>query len=252
MANLFLGFPVPRAKIADMIASDAPPSLHKTQHQDGGTDEMDVTGLVGAGGMATLYEGPGIFVSDWFESLDGWVFDGGGGGTASVNGYRVLVQVNGTSDAWAELMKVPDIFRTMPNWNKKVYFKADVEIKRWAANSGRQWIIAGQEANRRHVGFKVTDGVLRGCVANGLSETLTTWSETLGAAAFTIKKSLECKYNVTSCSFYVDGVLVETLSTGLPEDNTDANYLFNLVCWDDVKAVAMYLQCSWFKVWKEV
>jgi xanthosine utilization system XapX-like protein len=47
MGNLFQGFPVTRAKIADMIASDAPPALHKLQHQASGTDEITVQGLLG-------------------------------------------------------------------------------------------------------------------------------------------------------------------------------------------------------------
>ncbi|GAH85805.1 unnamed protein product, partial [marine sediment metagenome] len=74
MANLFIGFPVPRARIADMIEGSAPPTLHAPQHESGGTDEVeflkltdhahksehesggddeiDCTDLAGAGGLS--------------------------------------------------------------------------------------------------------------------------------------------------------------------------------------------------------
>ncbi|GAH54174.1 unnamed protein product, partial [marine sediment metagenome] len=40
MANLFIGFPVPRAKIADMIEGAAPPLEHVVNHLPGGSDQL--------------------------------------------------------------------------------------------------------------------------------------------------------------------------------------------------------------------
>lgn len=40
MANLFIGFPVPRAKIADMIAGAAPPLEHYENHEPDGSDPI--------------------------------------------------------------------------------------------------------------------------------------------------------------------------------------------------------------------
>jgi len=40
MANLFIGFPVPRAKIADMIEGAAPPLEHVSNHLPPGSDPL--------------------------------------------------------------------------------------------------------------------------------------------------------------------------------------------------------------------
>lgn len=40
MANLFIGFPVPRAKIAEMIEGAAPPLEHKENHLPDGSDAL--------------------------------------------------------------------------------------------------------------------------------------------------------------------------------------------------------------------
>lgn len=44
MANLFIGFPVPRAKIADMIEGAAPPLEHVTNHLPPGSDPLVLPG----------------------------------------------------------------------------------------------------------------------------------------------------------------------------------------------------------------
>jgi len=56
MGNQFIGFPVPRARIADMIAGSAPPKIHHTGHETGGDDEIDCTGLAGAGGVTLPFD----------------------------------------------------------------------------------------------------------------------------------------------------------------------------------------------------
>lgn len=44
MANLFIGFPVPRAKIADMITGAAPPLNHVSNHLPDGSDPIVLPG----------------------------------------------------------------------------------------------------------------------------------------------------------------------------------------------------------------
>lgn len=44
MANLFIGFPVPRAKIADMIIGSAPPLEHVANHLPDGSDPIVLPG----------------------------------------------------------------------------------------------------------------------------------------------------------------------------------------------------------------
>lgn len=48
MANLFIGFPVPRAKIADMIEGAAPPLEHISNHLPPGSDPLVLPGDIEA------------------------------------------------------------------------------------------------------------------------------------------------------------------------------------------------------------
>ena len=251
MANLFLGFPVPRAKIADMITGTAPPSLHKTQHQDGGTDEIDCTGLAGAGGMANLYDGPGVFISEWFTSITGWGTSIDTNAWATLDRFGLYVGTPATANLSAWIYKLIDIQQTDFSWAKKVSFKLDVKLYRAAASSGVQHIVSGEPGTARHVGFKVDNGVLYGTVGNGTAETLTAAIETLGTGAYTQTRTLECSYRVTSCEFWVDGVLKGTITTGLPTGTSDAGTLIQFVVDNVTFAVMQWIKTSWFKLWKE-
>jgi len=44
MPNMFLGFPVPRAKIAEMIEGYAPPAVHASWHLPPGSDPLIAPG----------------------------------------------------------------------------------------------------------------------------------------------------------------------------------------------------------------
>lgn len=75
MPNLFLGFPVPRAKIAEMIAGAAPPLAHAAWHKPSGTDALvlpaDISIGQAVGWNGTKYLG---------------VAAGGGGGAPTFRG----------------------------------------------------------------------------------------------------------------------------------------------------------------------
>jgi len=49
LSNLFIGFPVPRAKIADMISGGAPPLDHAFNHFPDGSDPIALPGDISAG-----------------------------------------------------------------------------------------------------------------------------------------------------------------------------------------------------------
>ena len=49
MGNLFIGFPVPRAKIADMITGSAPPLNHVANHEPDGSDPLVLPGDIDPG-----------------------------------------------------------------------------------------------------------------------------------------------------------------------------------------------------------
>ena len=227
MGNLFLGFPVPRAKIADMIATDAPPALHKTQHQDGGTDEIDATGLTGAGGMANLYADAGLFFQTYYESLDNLISSVSGSAALEFYQGDIYMYTGSTASSVARVRKESTYTVPAPDWAKSRKFKTKIEAYSVTDNVGTVWIVSGDVGNARHVGFKIVDGVLYGTVANGTSES-TLNIETLGAGAYSATRILEVVFTVgVSAEFFVDGVSKGTIATNLPTGTTHARYLYS-------------------------
>ena len=228
MGNLFLGFPVPRAKIADMIAEDAPPALHKTQHQDGGTDEIDVTGLTGAGGMANLYADENLFFQTFHDSLDN--ITSSLTGTAALEFWQgdIYMYTGSTASSVASAMRRSTLAVPVPSWAKDRKFKTKVEIYSDTDNVGTVWIVSGDIGNARHVGFKVVNGVLYGTVANGSAESTVT-IETLGAGWYDAIRILEVVFTSgVKAEFFVDGVSKGTITTNLPTGTTTADFLYKL------------------------
>ena len=214
MGNLFLGFPVPRAKIADMIAGSAPPALHKTQHQDGGTDEIDVTGLVGAGGA-------GIGLNDllfqtYFESLDGFYQSVTGSGVISISSSIVTLNTGATASSQATIRKDP--YDTIPPWD----WSKNCQLNLWArfvanaSNIAEVWAIIGYEGANQHVGFYVYGGKLYGTVAD-FNAVSTLLLEDFGATAYNKARRLIAKLTAgVECRYWVNGVDKGAIITNLP------------------------------------
>lgn len=251
MGNLFLGFPVPRAKIADMISGSAPPSLHKTQHQDGGTDEMDVTGLSGAGGISSEYDDPGFFFGTWFESLEGYGLESSPAGGVITDKYSISVMTQGGGTDYARLFRRPAQFVTAPSWAKSAKFKTEVEIYVGTDSLPKVDILWGRVDTGRHFGFVVRSGLLKASVANGSAETLSATIEDWGSVGYDKYKKLEAHYKVSSIDFYVDGVLKATLSTGLPTGTAQANELIYIGIRANGNTQSNTIYASYWKAWKE-
>ena len=219
MGNLFLGFPVPRAKIADMISGSAPPALHKTQHQDGGTDEMDVTGLVGAGGAGISLDD--LSFQTYFESLDGFKQTVSGSGVITMDYTHVILDTVATAGSKAEIMKGP--YGTIPpwNWSKNSQLKLWFRHRAYTSNIARVWAIVGYTGVNAHIGFYVYGGKLYGTIADHSVET-TLLLEDFGATAYNKTRRLKAKLTAgVECRFWVDEVDKGAITTNLPADDND-------------------------------
>lgn len=214
MANLFLGFPVPRAKIADMIAGSAPPSVHKTQHQAGGSDEIDCTGLVGAGGGGVSLDG--LYLQLLFESLDGYKKTLVGDGAVVLDEYGIALSTGFTANSKARLDKQNDKLTCRWNWDKNSKFKSFIGISALTSVVCDAYIQVGNTGNAAHYGFKITGGKLYGTVGSGTAES-TLELQTLGTGAYNLNRALRAVLTAGSkVEFYVDEVKLGEISTNLP------------------------------------
>lgn len=222
MANFFLGFPVPRARIADMVAA------------------------------VDLYAGKGIYWHTMFESLDGMYTASSPAGNVTITSTHLTLATSGGASDWASAYKDPSEWRTPPSWTYGVKFKCDVTFQSSPGSTGELHICAGARGTGRHVGFKVLNGKLYGSVGNGTAETLTAALEDWGSSGYYQTKSLEVVYDGTKAVFYVDGVEVATLSTGLPTGTTSARDLFRAYVGAGGSTNYLGLSTSHYRVLKSI
>lgn len=228
MPNLFLGFPVPRAKIADMIAGSAPPSLHKTQHQAGGADQIDCTGLTGAGGAAFPIRG--LWTDDHDADATRWrkTFTGSG---ALTRAYEKLVLKTGSTNP-----SIAQIYRHLQQpiptltWAKKRHLVFGAYLDCDDTATAIIHILSGWYTAANHIGFEISGGKLWGINANAGAQTKTEIKTFVGAFIGEDILLEAIFYPGVKVEFYVNGVLEQTSTTNLPTGTGSADSLLQLKC----------------------
>jgi len=242
MANLFIGFPVPRAKIAEMIEGAAPPLEHIANHLPGGSDQLilstDIdageivmwngTKFVGiappTGGIATRYDDTDIFWATNFESLDGFYNSASLSATVTLSDAMLELNTGTDNNALAYFRKEHTIRLPVGTWNKARKFRVMAQFYSTASSTGINLIATGKSYVSRHIGFCVVDGLLKGSVHNGSSQTTVTL-EDWGTGAYLKTDKLEAIFTPGSkAEFYIEGVKIDEITTGLPSGSADAEH----------------------------
>jgi len=249
MGNMFLGFPVPRAKIADMIATNAPPTIHKVNHQSGGSDELNVTGLVGAGGASLPF--PDFLWSFFMEGLDGISDSTFSGGAVTVGDTFIQLDSDGTEYSLGAIKKDP-LFQQVPlTWAKNRQFNTCVQFRAFAVADSEFIVATGDPFYGDGFGFAVVDGFLKAVCRDGSSQsthTIEDWS----AAVFTETRRLRAhKTGAAEIEFYVDDVLVHTETSNVPSGSSDAEVIMQVSCYNSAAGSALWIKISSYTFWQE-
>lgn len=250
MANLFIGFPVPRARIADMIEGSAPPIIHHDDHEDGGKDEIDCTNLVGAGGISLPFSD--LLYSTVFESLDGFGQLTAGGGAITLYESKVLLETGGTSGDQARLRKWLDNPAIGFDWDKNSEFKTHVIFEAGGATNNIMQIGVGMVGESTGYGFIVENGILKAVSQVGGTReqhTISDWSA--GAFDHTIKLRAH-KTGASEIKFYVDDALVYTADTTIPSGAYAIALLFYSRAYNAAGGDWVGLTFSEFQFWQGV
>lgn len=224
MANLFIGFPVPRAKIADMIDGAAPPLEHKTQHQTGGSDEIDVTGLTGAGGLTLPFSD--FLYNSSFPSLTGMKQQTAGGGTISLSDGGCQLYTDVASGDRARLHKQQAYPPIALTWDKNRQFQT--KISYYGDNAADRYIYVGTGIAKtaRGFGFILENGLFKTISNDGTGPEQSTIEDWTGNGIYEERILRAHRTAADSIKFYVDGSLVYTSTTKIPTGTTLADYLF--------------------------
>jgi len=249
MANLFIGFPVPRAKIADMITGEAAPKDHHADHEDGGSDEVDCTGLEGAGGISFPYGG--LLAQFLFTSIDGFYQDNSGTGVITLDDSTLYFTSGLNADSKARLEKSPAYLIPRQNYDKNSELKTQIRFHSYTSATGNFVAVLGYDETYKHIGFKVLAGKLYGTVGNGSAET-TVELQTLGAGAYDVTRDLKAVLTAGSkCEFFVDGTKVDEITTGLPTGEVSAATLLVLEASNPGVAEEKRMYLSIWNIWQE-
>lgn len=249
MANLFIGFPVPRARIADMITGEAAPKDHHADHEDGGSDEVNCTGLEGAGGL-TLPWDDFIYVAA-FESLDGYRATQAGGGAIAIDGEGVALETGGTNGDTYGIKKALNDEPIPMSWDKKKQFITAANFSAGGSSNGYQFIGIGDYSSGNCLGFRVVDGKFEAFARKGANEE-TYEIEDWSAGAYDYQRRLKIVHNAgVNVEFWVDGVKVYTATTQVPEGAHNAQYLLHAIVQNTGAGDWLYLCFSHYHYWQE-
>jgi len=249
MANLFIGFPVPRAKIADMIAGEAPPLEHKTQHQYGGDDAIDPKDL---NALNTLpFPLAGLFIDTWNIDTPGWSdWDTGDGETYIYSDHREMKTGNTNPSTYGTRLRVEYPLITL-TWAKKRHFRIRIEIEADNSATAILSIVTGYPGSYNHFGFRIADGKLSVVSGNESSETVTDIKsydpgaideEILFHAIF---------YPGDKVEFYLSSVLAATITTNLPTGSNKADYIIYIELDNNSTTNSHKIHFNHFQVYQE-
>lgn len=261
MGNMFLGFPVPRAKIALMIEGAAPPLEHKENHEPDGSDPLALpddissgqlikwngTKFIGvaapSGGLGNRYDDPNFFFTTRFPSVDGfgtWITNDG---TVTFIPDHVLINSSATPNSMAGIYKPIDFPLPLLTWNKTRKFKCYASLISMVNKYGEIWIGMGRQTDGNRIAFTVKDGVLKGFTSKA-SATSTVILETLGTGSYSEVRVLECVLTPGSkAEFYIDGSLIDEITTNIPVGSDGADCPLDLTTKNlgEGKIIAIYM-----------
>lgn len=242
MPNSFLGFPVPKAKIAEMIEGYAPPLAHHERHEAGGDDEIDCTGLVGAGGGA----GAGaVGIQQIPESTTPYNPSVTGTGAVTIDGEGLKIATGATAGSTALIARVLLLAVSPISWGDDRTIEAAVKFVASGSSTGLEYYGWGNYDFNTFIGFQVDDGVFQAVWGGGGSlstYTIADW----GAGAYLEGKYLKAVFTAGSkIEFYVNNTLVHTATTNLPTGTLYADTILSAKSYN--KAVA---QNKRIEVWQ--
>lgn len=185
MGNLFIGFPVPRAKIAEMIEGSAPPIIHHDRHEDGGDDEIPFEDILNrkhaskheaggddeitieAGGLATLYNDLGFHFKTFFPTLDEFLTGTAGTGAITHTYDKIVLSTGATTSSWAKVLKNTAYQLPLLTFDKDIFLRFRYVFNIFPDANPASYIITADATNKKHIGVSMYNNSLSYSIHNG-------------------------------------------------------------------------------------
>ncbi len=198
MPNLFLGFPVSRAAFAEVAGRAAGAELPFTDY----------------------------YHLTFFDSLDG-IHQFTAGSATIILGYQIVqLAVTIAAGDSAYIRKFPSYPLVPLSWDKDRTFRTRIKITSDLDSTITVWICTGNINLFWGVGFYFNAGKLYARTKN-TSGTTDVEIADLGTSGFAVTYDLKVVFtSAVNAKFYLDGVLVATITTNLPTGTTYADRLY--------------------------
>ena len=200
MPNLFLGFPVSRAKFADVSAQALVGNLPHTN----------------------------LYWTSFFDSVDGFNYLLSLGVTFTLPAWYVKLQVVITLNSRVRISKETRHSIIAFDWAKDRTWRAKVRVVSDVDSALEVWIGTGYVFSRECLGFVFTGGFIYARAATDVSNT-DVQVENNPAGGFDVEHSYKIIYTAgIKAEYYIDDVLVATITTDLPTGTDEAEILTHL------------------------
>ena len=234
MANMFLGFPVPRAKIAEMIEGAAPPLKHIENHRPPGSDPLVLPGdietdqlikwdgskFIGiaepSGGIATPYDDHGFYFKTFFPTLDNLKQSTNNDAAITHTPENITLNTGAVSTSYALIRLLNDYQIPVLTFDRILKLRTRIYCNSFSDASGDNYLIIGGGASWKHLGFAIWNGYIQSTVHNGSSRRQVHLKSVSTGGAFHDLLLELVFYPGESCKFYINGVLEGTETQTLP------------------------------------
>lgn len=268
MGNLFIGFPVPRAKIAEMIEGFAPPLDHKDNHLPDGSDAL-FPDNGSASGKILRWTGSefewiaaptGGITFPWndyiwhthLESLDGIAQSTAGSGTITLAHSNVHLYTTGSTSDRAIIYRQSDYPHIPLTWDKPRKFATRCRFDLSSGVDARYYITIGQPLTETAIGFRVEDGVLQAYIKMPTGTETSNIEDWSGSPAAYDRNLAIIHAPPAFPKFYVEGALEYTATVRLPDGTDSAKYIIYCRVYHPSTGDPQHLYLSEWMFWQGV
>lgn len=235
----------------DDINDARPPDAHASSHELGGGDEMDVTGLTGAGGAGGL-EAKNYFISTWFEGLECYDESTSGTGSITNTSNGLIIWTGSTSGSYALLRKsiiLNEAKLTFSNSSTVVFL---AQLAREGTNGPDMWLTVHSRYNAKHFGFKITGNLLQGTCGNGSASTQLTLY-TLPSPGTYEDFNLRAEFTPgDKVEFFINDVSIGSITTNLPSGEISIFYPMFLWNENGSESADSYITMYYFSFFQSI
>ena len=229
-----------------MIIGEAAPKDHHTDHEDGGDDEIDCTGLEGAGGISLPFDD--LHFHTFFESLDFFGQNNYLTGAVVGSADEIYCEVDGPINSRGQIYKALNYKYVVLTFAKDREFRAQVKFVADTNSTQKLVIGTGDLFLDLGFGFKVQDGLLK-AYSNSPGGTYEETIEDWGASGYNEERKLRAKLTAGSkVEFYVNNVLVKTDTNYYPTGSNCADTIFQATAQNPAEGNAAGIYLSEFQM----